>query len=130
MSNYGNGQRRQGKPDNCFLSKTREKRSPNSPDYWGEIPLSQELIRYLAAQIRDGGEPVAKVALWRKENANGVYLSMNLSIPREAQQSSQRGGLDGRRVQPRAQSQQRQAQQNWIDEGDQTEDPFNDDIPF
>lgn len=105
--------------DSCFLSKAKDKRSQNSPDYYGQIEFSQDTIRYLAEQLRAGAEPKLRVAVWRKENERGVYLSMQLSVPR-----AQEGGE--RRVRVRAQSQQRPTRQL----PPESEDDFDDEIPF
>lgn len=102
--------------DSCLLSKSREKRNENSPDYYGQITFSEEMIRYLAGQLKDRAEPTLRVALWRKENDRGVYLSMQLSKPRSEVERG--GGGGGRRLRPASRPR------------DPEEDDLNDEIPF
>lgn len=114
-------------PNWANVSKTQEKRSDKAPDYWGNIEISEELIRSLAFKLKNGEKPMLKIGLWRKENSRGVYLRLNLSEPRTnnydqrppqsrpQRQASQQGG--GQKLQPR--------QQQY-----QEEDPLDDEVPF
>lgn len=105
--------------DSCFLSKAQDKRNSNSPDYFGQVEFSEETIRYLAQQLREG-EPKLRVALWRKENDRGVYLSMQLSVPQE------RG--EGRQAQRRSSSERRSARR--VEPREMDDDQLDDEIPF
>lgn len=84
--------------NNAFLNKSKNKKSANSPDYWGNITFDEAVVRHLARQIRDGAEPTLRLALWRKENTKGVYLSISASIPQERQEEE---GRSPRRAAPR-----------------------------
>lgn len=92
--------------DSCFLSKAEDKRSKNSPDYYGKVEISEETIRHLASTFKEGAPPILRVALWRKENDRGVYLSMQLSVPQEQEgRKASRGSslrrTETRRVEPK-----------------------------
>jgi len=108
--------------NSALLSKAKDKRNSNSPDYYGQVTLTEDVIRYLAQQHKSNGTPSLRVAVWRKENDRGVYLSMSLSIPREGAAS---GGAPARPSRPPA----RQAASKY-DERQSVDDDFNDEIPF
>lgn len=108
--------------DSTFLSKARNKKG-NGPDYYGQVEVSEDLIRYLASQLKAGEEPILRTAIWRKENDRGVYLSMQLSVPRETEGGGARSGRSAERSERGG---ARRAESRRRDDDD--EDP--DEIPF
>ncbi len=123
-------------PNSGLLSHARDKKSEKSPDFYGTVELNEELVRYLATQIKLEEPASMRVAIWRRSNDRGTYLSMTLSEPQEG--SGQRGnqrrasgrdegwGADNndRRLSSRGERNDDRRGQS------RNEDPFDDEIPF
>lgn len=115
--------------DSALLSKAREKRG-NGPDYYGRLEFSEDTIRYLAQCLREGKEPILRIAVWRKENDRGVYLSSQVSIPREAEDGGSRRTQAARGQQRDAFDDRRPTTRRSDPVSNRPDDDFDDEIPF
>lgn len=111
------------KLDSGILSKTKQKRTPNSPDYYSYIDLSDEVVQQLLQAKKAGQPAVLQLSGWVKKNEMGTFISLAASVKEEQQQ--QRGGFN---KQPSQKG--RNVPQNRDPFSDDEEDPFGDDIPF
>lgn len=66
------------------LNRSTQKKGPNSPDYFGNLQMDEECIRYLVGQIKSGNQlPKLDVSGWLKESKNGKFISLSLGTPYE-----------------------------------------------
>ena len=114
--------------DSGLMSHARNKKSDSSPDFYGEVEFSEDTIRYLAGQLRDGSDPKLRVAIWRKSNDKGTYLKLVVSEPLPG------GGGGGQRRNDDRRAQNRQSNDVFDDdrsrEGSRRSNDYDDDIPF
>lgn len=87
MNDYGDFSNSKG-----ALNKNAQKKSPNAPDYTGNMVLDEEAIRYLVAQIKSGVElPKIRISGWLKDGQFGKFISLKAS--KAADPSSRPGGF-------------------------------------
>ena len=75
--------------NNGAIFNTKEKRTPNWPDVFGEIFMSRDLMETLLQQ--EGELIKISVSGWRKQAKTGTkYLSLSVSQPYEKKTESQK----------------------------------------
>lgn len=74
------------------------KQTPNSPDYRGELRLSQEVVQNLIQQMQSGVQfPMLDIAGWKKTSNNGtVFVSLSGKKPYEKNGNQGSGGNGNR----------------------------------
>jgi len=81
-------------PDNGTLRATQSKKTPKSPDYWGNIAIN---LKDLTNIHTEDGLTVVKLSGWKKVGADGkTYLS--ISVDRFVPETSSRPKPDTRTV--------------------------------
>lgn len=68
----------EAKENNCFLNAETNKRGESSPDFWGYMTLSRDLVVTMANAIKSGETPSLRIAAWKKKNSYGTYLSLSV----------------------------------------------------
>ena len=67
-------------PNSGILNTTKEKKNDKSPDVWGSITLSDDLIQHIVDNQR-AGDVVISLSGWKKTGANGNFVSLKASVP-------------------------------------------------
>jgi len=67
-------------PNSGILNTTKEKKTEKSPDFWGSITLSDDLIQHIVDNQR-AGDVVISLSGWKKMSANGGFVSLKVSVP-------------------------------------------------
>jgi hypothetical protein len=81
-------------PDNGTLRATQSKKTPKSPDYWGNIAINMKDLTNIHTE---DGLTVVKLSGWKKVGADGkTYLS--ISVDRFVPENSSRPQPDTRTV--------------------------------
>lgn len=81
---YQNSGSFEQKPDSGRLMASQSKRTPNSPDYWGEIAIN---VKDMSNVKVENGLYIFRLSGWKKRSkAGATYLS--LSVSRQAPQSA------------------------------------------
>lgn len=63
-------------PNSGALNPTREKRSTKSPDFWGRIEISGDVLAALNA-----GKPI-RLSGWKRNAPHGVFISLAAEVER------------------------------------------------
>lgn len=64
------------KPDSGALRATQSKRTPMSPDYWGNIVIN---LADETGFVREGNNLTVKISGWKRADASGkTYLSLSV----------------------------------------------------
>lgn len=103
------------------LNHTREKRSERSPDFYGRIQISGDVLAELNA-----GKPI-RLSGWLRDGKYGEFISLAADVerPREEQRASGTGpGFDWKGAE------QRERQNATPDAPAPSTDDFDDSIPF
>jgi hypothetical protein len=81
-------------PDNGTLRATQSKKTPKSPDYWGNIAIN---LKDMTNIHSEDGLTVVKLSGWKKVGADGkTYLS--ISVDRFVPENASRPQPDTRTV--------------------------------
>jgi hypothetical protein len=81
-------------PDNGTLRATQSKKTPKSPDYWGNIAINMKDLTNIHTE---DGLTVVKLSGWKKVGADGkTYLS--ISVDRFVPENSSRPKPETRTV--------------------------------
>jgi hypothetical protein len=81
-------------PDNGTLRATQSKKTPKSPDYWGNIAINMKDLTNIHTE---DGLTIVKLSGWKKVGADGkTYLS--ISVDRFVPENSSRPQPDTRTV--------------------------------
>lgn len=81
---YQNSGSFEQKPDSGRLMASQSKRTPNSPDYWGEIAIN---VKDMSNVKVENGLYIFRLSGWKKKSkAGATYLS--LSVSRQAPQQA------------------------------------------
>jgi hypothetical protein len=81
-------------PDNGTLRATQSKKTPKSPDYWGNIAIN---LKDMTNIHSEDGLTVVKLSGWKKVGADGkTYLS--ISVDRFVPENASRSQPDTRTV--------------------------------
>lgn len=103
------------------LNHTREKRSERSPDFYGRLQISGDVLAAL-----NEGKPI-RLSGWRREGRYGEFISLAAEVerPREEQRASGTGpGFDWKGAE------QRERQNATQTNAEPATGDFGDDIPF
>lgn len=97
------------KPDTGKLNASETKKTPNSPDYWGDIAIDMNNMQNV--RVEDGLH-IFRISGWKKQDMNGrVFLSLSVNRM-ESQEAKQAKYNQLQKPRPAAR------------------DDMNDDIPF
>lgn len=100
------------------LNQTREKFSARSPDWFGRLQISGEVLQALIA-----GKPV-KLAGWNREGKFGSFISLAVSVEKPKDEGAATDGFDWKAAEAAALRNQPPASAPMPVED------FNDEIPF
>lgn len=70
----------------------RQKRSPNSPDYGGQITLGEDLIEYLNECIANRQPAVIDIACWAKQSRSNGKRFLSVKVDKPFEKTQGRGG--------------------------------------
>jgi hypothetical protein len=83
--------RQQQFPNSGALLPSKNRRSENSPDYYGDITISDEVLDYVLRNAESGGEVRLELSGWSRMTRNNLNLtSLKINIPYSVRQ--QEGG--------------------------------------
>lgn len=73
-------------PSRGILSPSKRKLSPGSPDFFGNIVVTRELLNYLNSRMSAGMETKVELAGWKKSGQYGSFISLNATEPYDKDQ--------------------------------------------
>lgn len=83
------------------LNASKQKLKSSSPDFYGKITLSKDMLKYLTQRMAKGETIELSLGGWKKDGPYGPFISLSASEPREQTTApSSRGAY--RPVQPSA----------------------------
>lgn len=68
----------------------RDKKSPNAPDYGGDLTIDGEVLDHILARAQRGEPVTLEIAGWQKQGRNGTrFISINGKVPYKERQQNQ-----------------------------------------
>lgn len=64
--------------DSCVVRRSKNKRTERSPDYYGFVDVSKELLASLVSQYKEHGKAAINVLMYEKETQSGEMTVMYL----------------------------------------------------
>lgn len=118
-------------PNSGSLNPTREKRSDRSPDWWGRLEISGDVLEAI-----NQGKPI-RLSGWMRDGNYGEFISLKVSVEQPRQETSQPSDAGAGKQWPAAAPGQAQPRArtgtiegNLALKGMDPDAPFDDDIPF
>lgn len=117
-------------PNSGSLNPTKDKRSERSPDWWGRLEISGDVLEAL-----NQGKPV-RLSGWEREGKYGEFISLAVSVEKPREESASDAGdqkswpASGPQSRTTTRAKPGTIEGNLVRNAQSDDVPFDDSLPF